>query len=222
MGRAGRLREPTGHRLRPSGMRVPHRLVLLTASAALAALLTSCGDAGPSELTAEEASADPPTSRQVTVFVYTEDVPRPIAELPLVRETAWVPRSDGPDAPVVDAVEGLLLHEPAKGHDSVWHGRCAPGVEATGVTVEEQRITVRLRGFAPDEAGNATCDLSEPGWRAQRQQVAWTVRVATGRDLPVRVVLEDGYETIPPTRADESALLQPTEATASPTSTPAA
>jgi hypothetical protein len=50
------------------------------------------------------------------------------------------------------------------------------------------------------------CDLSEEGWQAQRQQVAWTVGAALGRDAAVRVVAGSGSEVLPTTRPDRAAL----------------
>jgi hypothetical protein len=201
-------------------MRLPIGLAVLVLSAALSPVLAGCGHEPSQELTAEEASGDPLAAREVTVFVLSDDVPRPIIDLPLVRETAWVRRTDGDHAEVVDAVQALLGHAPDRHRETLWHGSCAPGLEATGATVEKHLVTVRLRGFGRGDPGDAACDLSEAGWRAQRQQVAWTVRVALGRDVPVRVVLEDGYEKIPRTRASGSALDQP--ASSSPTSSPTA
>lgn len=77
---------------------------------------------------------------------------------------------------------------------------------------------------------------SADGRQLQRQQVAWAVRATTMTDLPVRVVDERANELVPPTRAQPRSLdraslghfeelldLMPqSEASSSPTKTPAA
>jgi hypothetical protein len=112
-----------------------------------------------------------------------------------------VPRDRGDD--VLPAVRALMEVPPPKGQESLWQGLCRPGTGVLAVEREATRVTVRLRAFGPDDSGDATCDLSREGWNIQRQQVAWTVRTATGSRLPVRVVLEDGYEKLPAVRAQE-------------------
>ena len=61
-------------------------------------------------------------------------------------------------------------------------------------------------GLRRVEVHNVRCDLSEEGWRVQRQQLAWTVGAALGRDVAVRVVDGTGREVLPTTRPERSAL----------------
>ena len=122
-------------------------------------------------------------------------------QLLLSPHTVRVPRSSDDEALL--AVRALLEVPPAKGQESLWQGLCRPGAGVLAVERTPRNITVRLRDFGRNESGDATCDLSQGGWDAQRQQVAWTVRTATGSTLPVRVVMGDDYEKWPGMRAQE-------------------
>ncbi len=156
-------------------------------------LLSGCGArTAPPPVT--EASED---LVPVVVYDFTGDD----RQLLLSSHTVRVPRSADDDALL--AVRALMDVPPAKGQESLWQGICRPGAGVLAVEPTPRNITVRLRDFGRNESGDATCDLSQEGWDAQRQQVAWTVRTATGSTLPVRVVMDDGYEKWPGMRAQE-------------------
>lgn len=59
-----------------------------------------------------------------------------------------------------------------------------------------------------NDSSGATCDLSQEGWVAQQQQIAWTVRTATGSKAPVEVTVGDNVAipVIRPVRAQEEYL----------------
>jgi hypothetical protein len=159
-----------------------YRLPALAAIALLAPMLSSCG--GDSPPTA--AGVDGQT-RQVTVY----DFARLHGDLRLYPSLITV--TDSGD-PVLDAVRGLFQHMPtADGHQSLWVGHCAPGLDARQVHVTKRVVTVDVEGFPSDNVPNANCDLSVEGWNAQRQQLAWTVRTADGVKTPVRGTLDGSY-----------------------------
>jgi hypothetical protein len=106
-----------------------------------------------------------------------------------------------PPTDVNDAVFALVAFEPGGGFETLWNGFCAlgknPGVDAVDVT--EDLITVHFN----DQAG-ALCDLDQQGVDLRAQQLAWTVRTATGSDAPVAVTVgEDNLRVQGPVVADE-------------------
>jgi hypothetical protein len=159
----------------------------------LVALLTACGSQVP------EPSVPRTSDLRVPVVVYA--FPSGGRPLRLSSHTVLVERSTYDQALL--AVRALMDVPPRTGQESLWQGLCRPGREVLAVEREPARVSVRLRDFDRSESGDATCDLSREGWNMQRQQVAWTVRTATGSTLPVRVVLDDGYEKWPAVRAQE-------------------
>lgn len=193
-------------------------------------LLAGCGP-GPQELTYEEYVRSTPTL-EVLVFDFPD---RDGARL-LSPHVLRVPRGQPGEDEAARAVRALLAHRPATGRGSLWHGMCSPGAGVQDVERTPSLLTVRLAGFAPGSTGHATCDLTVEGRQLQRQQVAWTVRATTWKDLPVRVVDERGNELVAPTRAlprylDRASLthfeelldlVPQSEASSSPTKTPAA
>lgn len=75
------------------------------------------------------------------------------------------------------------------------------------VEVGGRVVVVHVTEFNWEEPGSATCDFSAAGYLAHRQQVAWTVRSALGRDVAVRVLMgPDDYESIPLTWPDPAFL----------------
>jgi hypothetical protein len=175
-----------------------------------AAVLTGCGHAGPTELTAEEASALP---HRVVVY----DLVETRAGLRVSPQPAITRRV--PDRlRLTVAVQALMNHRPGAGHSSLWRGVCRPGQSVREVRDAGDLVTVVLEDFPADDGGHATCDLSTEGWMGERQQVAWTIRDELGRAVPVRVVLTDGYELMPATAAVE----RWRQATSSPTNSPSA
>jgi len=179
-------------------MRAP--LVVLGALVTGLVTLSGCGSARPeTELTAEQARETPV---RVVVFDFVET---PGAQrLGVTPQTEYVDRASADD-PVVTAVRALLRHQPEQGHESLWSGLCRPGPDVTAVEAGAP-VLVTLADYPPGAAGNAACDLSEEGWRVQRQQLAWTVGAALGRDVAVRVVDGTGREVLPTTRPERSAL----------------
>jgi len=178
-------------------MRAP---VLLAALVTGLVTLAGCGSARPPpELTPEEARAIPV---QVLVFDFVETHGSP--RLGVTPQTEYVDRADADD-PLLTVVRTLLRHQPQQGHESLWTGLCRPGPDVTAVE-EGDPVVVTLADFAPDASGNAVCDLSEEGWRVQRQQLAWTVAAALRQDVAVRVVDAGGREVLPSTRPERAAL----------------
>lgn len=102
------------------------------------------------------------------------------------------------NATVEAAVDALKGYEPEKPFYTLWDGFCSLGEDLDEVTVTEDLITIHF-----NENAGATCDLSPQGWQLRRQQIAWTVRTATGSRAPVRVTTgEDRY------RAEEAVVAQ--------------
>lgn len=164
-------------------------------------LLTTAACASVGNARAPDADRGP--SRQVTVY----EIVGTTGDLGLAPAEITVPRT--PSA-ATDSVRGLLGHEPdADGHESLWAGMCAPGASVRSVRVADRLVTVRLEHFGPADPGGADCDLTGQGWRMQKQQVAWTVRTATGSRAPVRVILGAHYHSMPPTTASKDVLSAP-------------
>ena len=179
-------------------MRAP--VVLLAGLVTGLVPLSGCGSARPEpELTAEQAREIPV---QVVVFDFVETPGG--QRLGVTPQTEYVDRASADD-PLVTAVRALLRHEPKQGHESLWTGMCRPGAGVAAVEVGDP-VVVTLADFPPGDTAHAMCDLSEEGWRAQRQQVAWTVGAALGRDVAVQVVDSAGREVLPTTRPDRAAL----------------
>ena len=130
------------------------------------------------------------------VFDYLSTGPR--ERLRLVAHPVTLRR--GGNASLVGAVEALIDHRPARGHATVWRGLCRPGVGVRSVEVGRV-VTVTLRGFGPDGSVNPICHIARTAVLAQQQQLAWTVRAALHRDVPVRVVLRGGVQVWRATRA---------------------
>jgi hypothetical protein len=177
---------------------------------AAAAVLAGCGHAGPTELTAEEASALP-TRLVVYDLVETPDGLR-VSPQPAI--TKRVPDRLRLRA----AVQALMNHRPGAGHSSLWRGVCRPGQSVREVRDTGDLVTVVLEDFPAGDGGHATCDLSTEGWMGERQQVAWTIHDELGRAVPVRVIHPDGYELMPATTAVD----RWRQATSSPTNSPRA
>ena len=89
--------------------------------------------------------------------------------------------------PAVDAVRALLAHEPTGNHFTLWADLCTHG----------------NGGRLDADVGDADCDLNPSGYEAQ-QQLAWTVREATGSTGPVEVVIDGAV--LRPVAADPAAL----------------
>ena len=107
---------------------------------------------------------------------------------------------------VNDAVFALVSF-PADGRfDSLWNGPCALGKNpsADAVEVTEALITVHFH----DPAGGQ-CDLSEEAVQMRRQQLAWTVRTATGSDAPVLVTVGEQNDQVEGPFAAEEKYLAP-------------
>jgi len=95
--------------------------------------------------------------------------------------------TDDTGDPAVDAVRALLAHEPTGNHFTLWADLCTHG---NGVRLDA-------------DVGDADCDLDPQGYEAQ-QQLAWTVRDATGSSGPVEVVIDGAV--LRPVVADPAAL----------------
>ncbi len=162
------------------------------ATVVVALLATGCGS------TVEVADVAA-MAREVTVYEFSPSG-RALALRP-VRVTV----ADRGDA-ALNAVTGLLEHEPSgPGRHSFWNGACTPATAVTSVRRSPVRIMVELAEPGSDRVGAATCDLTGTGAAAQRQQMAWTVRTATGSRAPVKIVV-DGRRLGPDTVADPDAL----------------
>jgi len=99
----------------------------------------------------------------------------------------------------LDAVRALLEHEPTgDARSSSWNPPC--GFPNGGV----QSVDGGVVTFA-EAGGVRTCGLTDVGYQMQRQQLAWTVRTATGWTAPVRAIVGE-EPSLPPTMADEAAI----------------
>jgi hypothetical protein len=179
-------------------MRTP--VVLLTGLVTGLVTLAGCGSDRPEpEMTAEQARELPV---QVMVFDFVET---PGAQrFGVTPETEHVDSASAGD-PLLTALRTLIRHEPTQGHESLWTGMCRPGPDVAAVETGDP-VVVTLADFPPGDTAHAVCDLSQEGWQAQRQQVAWTVGAALGRDVTVRVVDGSGREVLPATRPERAAL----------------
>ena len=72
--------------------------------------------------------------------------------------------------------------------DTLWGDFCAMGTDLETVKVTKDLITVHF-----NKAAGGLCDLNPVGWELRRQQLAWTVRDATGADAPVLVTVGDEH-----------------------------
>lgn len=145
---------------------------------------------------ADPSAETPPVAggdqREVTVYEVGE-----------VGGRAWlfpeqVPSDDTGDA-ALDAVRALLEHEPTgDARSSSWNTAC--GFPNGGV----QSVDGGVVTFA-EPGGVRSCGLTDLGYQMQRQQLAWTVRTATGWTAPVRAIV-GGEPGLPPTTADEAAI----------------
>jgi hypothetical protein len=70
----------------------------------------------------------------------------------------------------------------------MWGDFCAMGTNLAKVKMTKDLITVHFNDGAGD-----LCDLNPEGWELRRQQLAWTVREATGSDAPARVTVGDEH-----------------------------
>ena len=94
------------------------------------------------------------------------------------------------ESTVEAAVEALTAYEPEEPFYTLWDGFCSLGEDLAEVTVTQALITVHF-----NEHSGAVCDMSREGWQMRRQQIAWTVRTATGSKAPVRVTTgKDRYQ----------------------------
>lgn len=101
--------------------------------------------------------------------------------------------------PALDAVRALLEHEPTgDARFSSWNPPC--GFPNGGV----QSVDGGVVTFA-EPGGVRPCGLTDVGYQMQRQQLAWTVRTATGWTAPVRAIVGGG-PGLPATTADEAAI----------------
>ncbi len=94
------------------------------------------------------------------------------------------------EKPTVEAaVEALVSfnadHERV---DTLWGDFCAMGTDLDAVKVTKNLITVHF-----NEPAGGLCDLDPVGWELRRQQLAWTVRDATGSDAPVLVTVGEEH-----------------------------
>jgi len=103
----------------------------------------------------------------------------------------------------VDAVRALLEHEPTGDRDTLWEDSCALGKGVQSVEVNDEAVVVEF-----EEAAGYTCGLlARGGPAARQQQLAWTVRTATGSRLPVEISADGRFPVQPkPTWADPAAL----------------
>ncbi len=183
---------------RPPGARTPwwsRPWVLATGAGAVAASVV----VGAIVLVGSEpAGTEPPAvagaQREVTVYEVGEVGGRPW----LYPETITTAATGDP---ALDAVRALLQHEPARpDRDNGWVGNCALGHDLRTATMEGGVFTV---DFAAGR--EALCDLPSGTEDAWRQQLAWTVREATGSTTPVEIRVE-GRVTEPAIRSDPLAL----------------
>lgn len=88
-----------------------------------------------------------------------------------------------------------MNHRPEEPFSSLWGESCCLGENLDTVTLRQDPgqdpwlVVVHFN----DQAGEL-CDLDQVGWELRRQQLAWTVRTATGSKAPVRVTVgKDDY-----------------------------
>lgn len=87
------------------------------------------------------------------------------------------------------AVEALVsFNADQERVDTLWGDFCAMGTNLDKVKVTGDLITVHF-----NEPAGGLCDLDPTGWELRRQQLAWTVRDATGSDAPVMVTVGDEH-----------------------------
>jgi hypothetical protein len=164
------------------------------AAAAVIGVLLAAGVSGCSSNQGAGAGVGPGTpTDELTIYVY-DGVP----QLHPVRGQV------AGEGDVNDAVYALVSY-PADGRfDTLWNGPCALGKNpsADAVEVTEDLITVH---FSDPAAGQ--CDLSPEAVEMRRQQLAWTVRTATGSDAPVQVTVGEEHDRVEgPVVADEKYL----------------
>jgi hypothetical protein len=117
----------------------------------------------------------------VTVYVFKDDD----ADTKPSQNLLYPMQVDVDGEPTVEAaVEALTTYEPEKPYDTLWTGSCAIGKDLDKVTVTDKQIRVHF-----NESGGDLCDLSSPD--LLEQQIAWTVRTATGSEAPVTVTVGD-------------------------------
>jgi hypothetical protein len=124
----------------------------------------------------------------VTVYVFKDDD----ADTKPSQNLLYPMQVDVDGEPTVEAaVEALTTYEPEKPYDTLWTGSCAIGKDLDKVTVTDKQIRVHF-----NESGGDLCDLSSPD--LLEQQIAWTVRTATGSEAPVTVTVGDATPTYSP------------------------
>jgi hypothetical protein len=134
---------------------------------AAAPLLAGCIDIGLGE---------PELQDEVTVYVYDAHFRLYPVNVEPDGDTWWEA-----------AVNALVTYRPDKtGRYSTLWVECPFGENVDKVTADADLITVHFQ----DPAG-AQCDMSNEAVEIRRQQLAWTMRTATGFEAPVQVTIGD-------------------------------
>jgi hypothetical protein len=159
-------------------LRARHFYVPALASVCLTTVLAGCA---PDYLTSNTPGRI--TGRAVTIYLIDSN-----GDSPSMLRPREVSVDEQPS--VEAAIEALTAYDTDHDRlDNLWDDFCSLGADLDDVKVTEDLITVHFNDHAGD-----LCDLSEDGWQMRRQQLAWTVRTATGSTAPVQVTVgKDNY-----------------------------
>lgn len=179
--RLGAIRARTQSESAPAGTSWWNRPWVLAAGAGLVAASVVTAAVVLADPSADEPPVASGDQREVTVY-----------EIGGVgKESGWLypvqVTTEATGDPAVDGVRALLAHEPTGNRFTLWADLCTHG---NGVRLDA-------------DVGDADCDLNPQGYEAQ-QQLAWTVREATGSTGPVEVVIDGAV--LRPVAADPGAL----------------